>query len=74
MVVCESVLPIAGASTLVYGSSDGGCTIVCKSERVVGMIKSVASHLNLAPHLVASLDGSKKELLYTGGDVEGQMI
>lgn len=58
--VAESVLPIDRVHTLVYGSSDGGRTIVSQDEHVSKLMKRAAQRLNLTHHLM--WDGARQQL------------
>jgi len=52
--ICQSLLPISGGESLVYGSQDGGCTLENGKEKssLISMVKELAVKLNLAEHKV----------------------
>jgi len=55
-------------STLVYGSQDGGATVLNSDTKFSSWIESAAKAYNLAAHRVRDVT------LYTGGDVEGHRV
>eukprot|EP00727_Mastigamoeba_balamuthi_P008686 m51a1_g444 hypothetical protein (1769) ;mRNA; r:86393-107549 len=63
--IAESVLPIEGKETLVYGSADAGKSFACKDEELVRKLKNATKVLNLKKRVV---DGKP---LYTPLDLEG---
>ena len=54
-------------TSLIYGSDDGGRTIVNLDKQFDSLLATAASQLHLAPHQVFS------HKLCTAGDVEGQL-
>jgi Clustered mitochondria len=79
-VVAQSILPVHGKKTLVYGSSDGGLRVHTSfgSEHM----RELARRLNLKAHLVnergnastattATADDDQKRMIYACTDIEG---
>lgn len=60
----QSILPIAGSETLVYGSMNAGVEILAgeKHPRLVTSLDELARRLNLAYHKVKELDGTVKSI------------
>lgn len=50
-IIAQSVLPI-NKETIRYGSSDGGDTVFCDSEKLNSIMEDVGKRLYLAPHMV----------------------
>ena len=67
-VIATSVLPIS-SQPLLYGSSDGGQTVVNSDPDFSAQIAAASAKLNLKPHLVGT--GTHCTELHTCGDVEG---
>lgn len=66
--VAMPLLPIRGSETMIYGSCDGGHTVLA-DPLIHQYLSGICSHLHLAEHLVISDIGSVK--LWVAGDVEG---
>jgi hypothetical protein len=60
-----SLLPI-NRSTLVYGSADGGATVVASDARVNAVVEAAATRINLCRHAV----GRRRVVIAGPGDVE----
>ncbi len=69
--ICMSLLPIKGSSTLIYGSRDAGRTVAAKDERFNQAMKSAAKRLNLA----GCLRGTKEPgvMMHSAIDIEGHL-
>jgi len=65
--IATSLLPIDGANTLRYGSSDGGSTVLADDPKLVSLIETTAKEINLKKHTV----GKKKISICGPGDIEG---
>jgi hypothetical protein len=63
--VAMSLLPIS-RSTLVYGSADGGVSVLSSDGRVAGVVEAAAARINLAKHDV----GRRRVPIAGPGDVE----
>jgi tetratricopeptide (TPR) repeat protein len=68
--IAMSVLPIAGDSSLIYGSSDGGVTVRNDSIIFSERMAQAACRLNLKPHL-AGIMSSSRRVLWSAADIEG---
>lgn len=66
----QAFLPV-GSETLIYGSRDGGKTILSGKghPRVLAMMSRLAQRLRLEPHIVVDAH-KEKHLLYTPTDIE----
>ena len=71
VVTVQSVLPVAGQGTLVYGSNDAGCTIVAADQAFDRLMKQALKKLNLRGHRVWDRRRQYYKLLYGPGDMEG---
>jgi tetratricopeptide (TPR) repeat protein len=60
-------------STLVYGSRDGGRSLVCTDPELIRRVKRVAKHLNLASHVVWDEEMNESMKAYTPVDCEGHL-
>ena len=69
--IAMSVLPIAGAASLVYGSSNAGRTIHLDDPLINERMKLLGSRLNLKPHDVG--DPKHPQSMYTCVDLEGHV-
>ena len=67
-VVAVSFLPINKTSTLVYGSSDAGNTVISSSAQLQEKLKLASKMLNLAQRKYKGVE------LYTAADVEGHLV
>lgn len=66
----QSIVPIDGPSSLLYGSADGGKTIHCKDPVLTAKMRATAKILNLKGHYVQPKYG-EKVFLYGPTDIEG---
>lgn len=66
--VGSSVLPI-GSNSLIYGSNDGGRTVMSSNPHFCGLMARAAQKLNLKGHVVGVND--QATLLYGPCDIEG---
>eukprot|EP01129_Flabellula_baltica_P000456 TRINITY_DN10464_c0_g1_i1.p1 TRINITY_DN10464_c0_g1~~TRINITY_DN10464_c0_g1_i1.p1 ORF type:complete len:1958 (-),score=323.32 TRINITY_DN10464_c0_g1_i1:16-5889(-) len=66
-ILAQSIIPIKGDSTLQYGSSDGGKTIINTNPELSLKMSIAARKLNLKEHIVNGV------LLYSAADVEGHL-
>jgi len=66
----QAFLPV-GNDTLVYGSRDGGKTILSgkRQPKIQAMMSRLAERLNLEPHIVVD-SRTEKHLMYTCTDIE----
>jgi hypothetical protein len=64
--VASSCLPISG-STLVYGSNDGGKTVLNSDPAVNGLVEKLCKNLNLKGHYCGR---DTKVFIYSPGDLE----
>ena len=69
--VTLSVLPVS-RQTLIYGTCDGGQTIVNKVEEFSGMMAEMSGQLNLKRHVCGAKKG-KTMVLDSAADVEGHL-
>jgi hypothetical protein len=69
-VTAMSLLPISGHDTLVYGSSDGGKTVMASYPDFNQLMERAGKLLNLKPHLCGRED---PKLLVMPVDVEGHV-
>ncbi|GAM24988.1 hypothetical protein SAMD00019534_081630 [Acytostelium subglobosum LB1] len=69
--VAMSILPIVPKKTIVYGSADGGKSVVAARGEVFDRMKAAAEKLNIKGHLCGI--GERKEFLYGPTDIEGHI-
>jgi hypothetical protein len=69
--VAMTLLPV-NRSTLVYGSSDGGRTVVMTNKRFGKVMMHAGKKLNLRPHL-CGCNRDKSEILWCAADIEGHI-
>jgi len=70
-VVTTAIIPIDPRQSLVYGSNDGGRSIVRRNTVMIDLVERVASSLGLLSH---ALRGHKPEMkLSIGADCEGHV-
>jgi hypothetical protein len=69
--VAMSLLPISD-QTLIYGSSDGGNTVVNENDEFEQFMKVAAQKLNLVGHQ-CGLEKESSQFLYTCADCEGHL-
>lgn len=67
--IATSVLPIS-SSTLVYGSADGGRTVVNSDPEAARLMDELGERLNLKAHVVGVPASSRKVVMRVPGDVE----
>jgi tetratricopeptide (TPR) repeat protein len=67
--ICMCVLPL-GRSSLIYGSDDGGNTVLASDGMFNKRIRAAAKRLNLKPHVCGVNEGRTKRL-WAAADVEG---
>lgn len=68
-ITAEPMLPI-GKDTLVYGSNDGGVTVVKKNKEMAKKMRLAAERINLNKHSVGNVIRKK---IFGPGDIEGHL-
>lgn len=68
--IATSELPIAGESTLVYGSCDGGVEVYCRDAIMSSLMQQAGAILNLKGHYSGS---RKSAFIYGPCDLEGHV-
>jgi len=70
-VITTALIPINPRNTLVYGSNDGGKTIVRGNATIIDLVDRVAGQLGLLPHVVRGHQADMK--VSVGADCEGHV-
>jgi len=70
-VITTALLPIDPRQSLVYGSNDGGKTVVLRNSEMTEMVNRVADQLGLLSHAVRGQPSDMK--LSIGADCEGHV-
>lgn len=71
-ILAQTRIPIS-PETLIYGSPDGGKTIVSRNADLLRKVKRIAQTLNLASHYVWDEDMRASVKMYTPVDCEGHL-
>lgn len=71
-ILAFTVPPISEKS-LIYGSCNGGKTILAEDKNALAVMEKIAKSFNLKPHFVVNSSNTQKSLLYTSGDIEGHI-
>ena len=73
--LCVSLIPDIGESTLVSGTSDGGRTFKCSNPYANSILHQVLTKsLNISPHNVISWDLDSFQLVWSPADLELHLV